>query len=146
LEHLVSTDDWNGFVIFLFGLALYCLPLPQYEKLREWQGTIIHGIGALYLTNAHSWSFLFGSYESMESAKMISLLFLLFYVIYLLWLLRKGVLASVLVFAALIIRYYVDFSYDALPKSLFFLIGGAVLIVFGYWFEKKRRKKVGKDE
>jgi hypothetical protein len=40
----------------------------------------------------------------------------------------------------LALRFYVDISYDFMPKSLVFIIGGIILIAMVYSFEKRRKK------
>jgi uncharacterized membrane protein len=53
------------------------------------------------------------------------------------------VLNTSLVFFAvnLYTRFY-EYFWDAMPKSLFFIVGGAVLILGGLWVERIRRRLV----
>jgi uncharacterized membrane protein len=58
----------------------------------------------------------------------------------LLYLVKKGYAGAVAFIALVILRYYFDTFYDFLPKSMFFVIGGGILIGFGIYLESLRRK------
>ena len=55
-------------------------------------------------------------------------IFTVIFVILLIYLLKNDSLPAILITCALIYRYYTDISYDFMPKSLFFIIGGLLLI------------------
>ena len=42
--------------------------------------------------------------------------------------------------SALILVRYFDFFWDLLPRSLFFMVGGLILVLGGIALEKKRRQ------
>jgi uncharacterized membrane protein len=115
-------------VLFILGLILAYVPIQEkLSKVTHVQGHMLHGIAALFLT-----------YE-------FSFIFAIVYLIFLLYLVNKGNLVSIAIICALILRYYIDYSYDFLPKSLVFIISGIILISFGFFFERQR-KKGGKFE
>ena len=110
------------FILFILGIVLTYIRVPlKLQKITAIQGHILHGITAIFLT-----------YE-------FSIWFPLAYFIFLLYLIQKGSLTSIVIICALIFRYYTD-SFEFLPKSLLFIIGGLLLLVFGFFFEKQRKK------
>jgi len=110
-------------ILFVLGLALAYLPVPeQVQKITHLQGHLLHGITALFLTYHYS------------------IIFAIAYLIFLLYLVNKGSLISIAIICALILRYYIDFSFGFLPKSLVFIIAGIILIGFGFFFEHQRKK------
>lgn len=119
-------DDHSGTIIlsilFIVGIVLTYIRVPQkMQKITIIQGHILHGIMAIFLT-----------YE-------FSIWFPLAYFVFLLYLIQKGSLTSIVIICALIFRYFLD-SFEFLPKSLTFIIGGLLLLVFGFFFEKQRKK------
>ncbi|WP_044641310.1 DUF2157 domain-containing protein [Risungbinella massiliensis] len=133
-------ENWIPYVLFLLGLGMIFLPIPSYGKLLEWQGVMISGINGIILTFEYPWKVFVG-----QESQTLGLGFSILLLIFLIWMLRRGSLPSLLILAALIFRYYVDFSYDFLPKSLFFILGGTILILFGFWFEKSRKERKIQD-
>ncbi|MGE8080771.1 DUF2157 domain-containing protein [Peribacillus loiseleuriae] len=109
-------------ILFILGIILVHIPVPtKLQRTMHIQGHISHGITAIFLT-----------FE-------FSLWFPIAYLLFLLYLVHKGSLTSIVIICALIFRYYID-SFDFLPKSLTFIIGGMILIGFGFFFEKQRKK------
>ncbi|MFJ7754442.1 DUF2157 domain-containing protein [Peribacillus muralis] len=109
-------------ILFVLGIVLAFIPVPSgLRNVIHIQGHILHGITALFLT-----------FE-------FSIWFPLAYFVFLLYLILKGSLTSIVIICALIFRYYLD-SFDFLPKSLTFIIGGIMLIGFGFFFENQRKK------
>ncbi|MGG3941864.1 DUF2157 domain-containing protein [Peribacillus psychrosaccharolyticus] len=109
-------------ILFIMGIFLIYIPLPlRAERVTRIQGHILHGITAIILT------FDFG------------LWFSLFYFIFLLYLIQKGSLTSIVIICALIFRYYLN-SLEFLPTSFTFINGGIILLGFGFFFEKQRKK------
>jgi len=121
-------------LFFVIGIMMVSFPFQSYKRIMEWIGSIIYGICGMILTFGDVWYSL-----APESHDGIAIVFTILFGLYLLWMLQKGSLPSILIVSSLIFRFYVDISYDFLPKSLFFLISGGLMILFGYWFEKTRR-------
>jgi uncharacterized membrane protein len=70
----------------------------------------------------------------------ISWVFAIGFIGYLLYLASKRLLIPILAIAAVITRYYFDTFYDSIDRSLFFVLGGLMLLAFGYYIETVRRK------
>jgi len=130
--------EWHGGIIALilivFGVGMIFLPIRSYADVLEWQGSLVHGIAAIALTFPDLWKV----WETAFHAPALGYLVAAAYLAFLLFLLKKGSLPAVIISCALIFRFYLDLSVDFLPKSLYFLIGGGLLIASGYWIEKSR--------
>lgn len=122
--------------LFFFGLGLGLIQAYQKQLAPYIHGNILLGIAGLSLTNPRLWDLAEKGVEYSVPAVVFALLFGL----YLLWRIQKGSLFSIILVCALIVRYYVDLTYDFLPKSIFFILGGLILLGFGYSFERNRRK------
>ena len=126
------------FFFFAIGLFLAFYPLGRYHLPSEWLGSTVYGIAGLVLTFPNTWT----DFVSTDKAEMAAIIFTIIFALTLLLFLKIGSLPAVLIICALIFRFYADLSYDFMPKSLFFVIGGLILIGFGFWFEKTRRGSV----
>ena len=130
------------FLLSLFGLAL------SSEKPSGWVWEVVFllvlfGL-ALYLT------FLFSSLPGKEhrdfvlSANLIFALAVLI-VLFLGYLRESTVYVNIALFffvLDLVVRYF-DFFWELLPRSIFFIIGGLILLTGGVLLERKRRKILG---
>lgn len=56
---------------------------------------------------------------------------------------RQGSLTALVFVCATILRFYFDTFFDFMPKSFFFIIGGLMLLGFGFYFERMRSRKGG---
>ncbi|SFJ54197.1 DUF2157 domain-containing protein [Thermoflavimicrobium dichotomicum] len=122
------------FALFVLGIGMMYVNDRSYAKVWEWQGSVLHGIAGIILSFSDIWK-VWGIFYFNG----IGIVFAVAYMVFLLYLLKRGSLPSIIVICGLIFRFYVDISYDFLPKSLFFVISGGILIAFGFWFEKKRK-------
>lgn len=137
LMKLEVKDTWITVFLFITGLLMLFFAHPRYKGVFEWQGSVLFGITGIIMTFNGFWKE-FG----LSHPTVYNLVFSLFYIGIILFLIKRGVLPAIILACALILRYYADLSFDFLPKSLFFIIGGLILIGFGYWFERKRREGV----
>jgi len=71
---------------------------------------------------------------------VVSWVFAIALVLYLLYLTSIRLITPLLAIAAIILRYYFDTFYDSIDRSLFFVIGGLLILGFGYYIETFRRK------
>jgi uncharacterized membrane protein len=125
---------WIAPLVFIGGLLMIFVPPVTYKSIFSWQGSLLIGFTGIIMTLAEYWEEL-----GVARPEIYSLGFSLLYFGLILFLLKMGLLPAVLLACLFIFRYYVDLSFDFLPKSLFFVLGGLILIAFGFWFEKKRR-------
>lgn len=142
LWHFGVNDLIIIILLFMVGIIFSIKGLDAYSSTMTCIGYVVHGAYALVLSFPFVWEQLFSASLSGTFAIVFSIL----YGIYLLLLLRHGHIMAVLIVCLFIFRYYIDLSYDFLPKSLFFVIGGIILILCGLWLEKSRRGEMNADE
>lgn len=141
----VNMEEFNICVIFLIiGLAMYYVPLKYCRDIFKIQGNLILGISGLILTYSNTWKYLV--LNSADSSTALSIAFSIIYFIYLLSLIRKGSLISLLFICITVSRFYFDAAYDFLPKSLFFIVGGLILLTAGFFLERLRKRGELKGE
>lgn len=126
--------------LFIIGITFYYSPIKLNREVFKFQGNLIFGVTGIMLTYKEFWQKL--NLFSVSTASSISLIFSLTFFIYLLYLINKGSLLSLAFLCFTILRYYFDVAYDFLPKSIFFIFGGIILMAMGYYFEKLRKKGV----
>lgn len=115
---------------FIFGIVLLYMKVPQKVEMPvRIQGHLIHAVNGMVLTFGDVW-------QSEEFAMVFSVA----YIAFVFYLVKQGSLFSILLLSALVIRFYVDISFDFMPKSLVFIVAGAMLLATGYLFEKKRKE------
>ncbi|WP_303968783.1 DUF2157 domain-containing protein [Sporosarcina ureae] len=133
-------DEWISIlIVFILGVLLALAPIKHYLTEASWTGSVLFGITGIMLTFPFNW-------EGLRFDGSAPYIFTALFVILLVYLLKKGSLPAILITCALIYRYYTDITYDFMPKSLFFIVGGLLLIGFGFWFEKSRRETVKRHE
>ncbi|SEM97003.1 Uncharacterized membrane protein [Mesobacillus persicus] len=128
LDGIANNEYIYGLIYFVIGLGL----VQMSGKVREIHvilGYFIHGGAALLLSFEESWP-----------VGWIFLVFSILYLIYLLYQINKGSLLSIVILCLMIFRFYLDYTFDFLPKSLVFIIGGLLLLTFGIYFERQRKK------
>lgn len=128
-------------IFFVIGLLMYFVPISFQSKLFQLQGNIIFGITGLILTVDAVWDY-FWFIEKYHIPMHV--IFAVLYTFLLLYLVRHENLLSLIFIGLVILRFYFDTMYDFLPKSILFLIGGVLLLGFGYYFERKRQKIWGR--
>lgn len=138
--NFIQADDWISLILlFAGGLLLALFPAKSYRTESIWTGSVIYGITGIMLTFPFYW-------KPLHLDGIAPFVFAAAFVLLLIYLLKKDSLPAILIVCALIYRYYTDITYDFMPKSLFFVVGGLMLIGFGFWFEKSRRETVKKHE
>lgn len=124
---------YAALLFFLIGLVMYSLKHNFEPDIFKVQGNILFGVTGVILTIPDLWDVLVG----VQSTRLASILFALAFVALLFFLIRKGSLISLIFVCITIFRYYTD-TFAFLPKSLFFIVGGLLLLAFGFYFERMR--------
>lgn len=138
LERWFVHDGLIALIMVLLGIGITFLPIPSYTKVLQQIGLIVHGTAAILLTFSWNWEV----WEKLFQSQVPGYLVMAAYVAFLFYLLKKGSVGAVVIACAFILRFYLDLSFDFLPKSLYFLIGGLLLVACGFWIEKSRKKGV----
>jgi uncharacterized membrane protein len=134
ISFFIDIDKYSyvfGLTYFVVGVGLTLIK----EKIRDIfvvLGYLVHGAAALLL-----------SFEAAWPVDWIYIPFSIIYLLFLLFLIKRGSLLSIIILCVMIFRFYLDFSFDFLPKSFVFIIGGLLLLGFGFYFEKQRKKGGG---
>ncbi|AFM40219.1 putative membrane protein [Desulfosporosinus acidiphilus SJ4] len=122
----------------LIGLLMYGTANRFKRGIVKIQGNIILGVSGVFLTFPGFWEVL----VSLQSARIASIIFSLLFVGLLFALIRRGSVISLIFVCLTIFRYYID-TFAFLPKSLFFILGGLLLLGFGFYIERVRKQSKG---
>ena len=125
-------------LFFVIGLVMYGVKHTLERDIFRVQGNILFGVTGVILTMPELWNIL----VSAQSTRLVSILFALAFVALLFVLIRNGSLISLLFVCVTIFRYYTD-TFTFLPKSLFFIVGGLLLLGFGFYFERMMKTSKG---
>lgn len=138
LEKYINNYTISIFTFFIIGIIMYYAYSGYHKYIFNLQGNIIYGGAGLTLTFPDNWQDI--SFFTDSNSEIISIIFAICFLIFLLLQTRKKNIISLIFIFFMIMRFYFDTLYDFMPKSLFFIIGGLILLGFGYYFEKFRRK------
>lgn len=141
LDKYVNNFTVNILVLFIIGMSMYYIPIAFQRNVFKLQGNILYGITGIILTFPSNWSDF--KFLTESNTEIISVVFSIIFLIFMFIQTHKKNLFSLPIILFIIMRYYFDTLYDFMPKSLFFIIGGIVLIGFGYYFEKFRKDSRG---
>jgi uncharacterized membrane protein len=140
ISFILNRSDYTDFP-YIFGLIYLVLGIALVHskgKVRDIYvvlGYLVHGAAALLL-----------SFEDTWPMDWMYVPFSILYLLYVLYLIKRGSLISIIILCVMIFRFYLDLSFEFLPKSFVFIIGGFLLLGFGIYFEKQRKKGVGVHE
>jgi uncharacterized membrane protein len=120
---------------FCIGLLMYAVKHSFHREIFRLQGNLVFGIAGVAITFPDLWEILISEHAAQVTA---SIVFAVIFVVMLFTLIRKGSLISLAFVCITIFRFYLD-TFALLPKSLFFIVGGLLLLGFGYYFERMRK-------
>ena len=125
-------------LFFVIGLVMYGVKHSLEFDIFQLQGNILLGVTGVILTMPDLWDIV----VSGQSTRLVSILFAIAFVALLFVFIKKGSLISLIFVCVTIFRYYTD-TFAFLPKSLFFIVGGLLLLGFGFYFERMMKKAKG---
>lgn len=123
----------------VLGALMYTVKHPYNREIVRFQGSLSFGIAGLFLTGKGLWKV----YPVFGDGIIASIVFAVLFVLLLLAYVRTGSLVALVFVCATILRFYFDTFFDFMPKSFFFIIGGLILLGFGFYFERLRSRKGG---
>lgn len=129
-------------LLFAIGAGMAFLPLKRHRKIYEFQGLLAAGTAGVMLTFPEWWRGWAAS-AKIASPEFFAWFFAAVFILALLLLIKKEKLLALVFMGIIIFRYYVDLTYDFLPKSFVFISGGLLLLGFGFLIERSRHKKGG---
>jgi uncharacterized membrane protein len=117
-----------GLIYLAIGIALV-LTDGKIRNIYVILGYIVHGTAAFMLSFGDAWP-----------KDWMYIPFSVLYLLFALFLIKRGSLLSIIILCVMIFRFYLDISFEFLPKSFVFIIGGFILLAFGFYFENQRKK------
>lgn len=139
LKYLNVEDIYIATAFFIVGLIMYYTKHALNLDIFKLQGVIVLGVSGIFLTFENIWETLY----FISDGNVVAIGFGVVLLIYLLSLVKNGLLTPLVFTCILILRYYFDTLYDFMPKSMFFIIGGLIILGFGHYFERIRSKSGG---
>jgi uncharacterized membrane protein len=130
LDGLTETVYIFGIIYLVIGIILVHLQ-SKIKEIYVLLGYLVQGGAALLLSFEENWP---------VELEWVHIPFSISYLLYLLFLIKRGSLFSIVILCVTIFRFYLDYTFGFLPKSLVFIIGGVLLLGFGFYFEKQRKK------
>ncbi|XMB86207.1 DUF2157 domain-containing protein [Mycoplasmatota bacterium WC44] len=135
LNYIDIDPTYIAMIFLLIGLALYYIRHNLNLDVIRLIGIIVVGLSGFMLTFEFAWEDL----TYIPRPDVIAITFGISLIVYLLSLVRKRQIVPLLFTCILILRYYFDTMYDFMPKSMFFIIGGFILVGFGFYIERFRK-------
>jgi len=126
-------------MFFTLGLIFQFWPLKKDKWVFRLQGDFLVGISGIFLTIPELWE----RWGFISNGTIYSIIFTLAFIIYLLILTKKESIMALIFLCFTIMRYYFDLTYDFMPKSLFFISGGLILLAFGFYIERRIKRTGG---
>ncbi len=124
-------------LFFIIGLLLYFIKIPYHSNVFKLIGNIQFSIMGFIMTFRNIWN----DFDVIKNTDIpVHIIFAVLFFVFLLYLVRQQNLVALIFIGITIFRFYFDTLYSFLPKSIFFFIGGVILLGFGYYFENKRRR------
>lgn len=134
-------ENLNGEAVYYFMFMFvigFLIKFIKYEKIKndiEFWGNLITGFAGVMLTIEEMWEDAFNG-----DFLILTIIIAVLFTIYLLYTTKRGSVTSVIFIAIMIFRYYVDAAYEFMPKSMFFIVSGLILVALGFWMERAVRK------
>lgn len=132
--------NWNNFFIlilfFILGVITFYCDHEFERNVFQTQSLFIMGIAGFGLSFKEMWNIEY----LLKIAPFASLIFGIAFIIYMLLMIQKKDYRFIFFLQLMIARYYFGTFYSIFSKSIFFILGGALLLVVGYRLEKLKRK------
>lgn len=125
--------------VLIIGILLYHVKHELNYAIFQLVGLLNIGIAGFILTFPEQWR----QFAFIDTGSVVSIPFSIGLVIYSLFLVSRRQIVPLVTIGALILRYYFDTLFDFLPRALFFIIGGLIILALGYFIEKYRQKGGG---
>jgi uncharacterized membrane protein len=125
-----------AFVIFSLAIYIYLRAKTLFVSIAA--GLIMVG-ASLSISIKDIWDVF-----KFSNPEVFSTTFSIFASLFYIYLIKEGRYMGVVGLTVMILRYYFDSLYDYLPRSLFFIIGGFVLVAMAVFLDRMRKED--KDE
>ena len=129
---------YTAFVFLGEGLILYYFKHDLNRDIFRFVGIATAGIAAFSLTFRNLWEDL----TFIENGSFYAIPFSIAFTVYLFTRVSKKEITPLIIISAFILRFYFDTFYEFLPRSLFFILGGVIVLGMGIYIERYRREEV----
>jgi len=127
--------------ILVIGLLLTHIKHSLNFNVFRLVGLLTAGISAIVLSFPSNWE----SLSMINEGQLLSTSFSIVFVVYALYMTSLKLIVPLIIVAAFIVRYYFDTFFDFMPRALFFIVGGIIVLGLGFMIEKARQKGSGFD-
>ncbi len=138
--HTLGYFDVTSTIIHLvmvgLGLAFTHVKHDLNLKVFKLVGLLSVGFSGLFLTIPYEWTDL----GFVESGQIFSIPFSIILALYALYMTSQKYIVALVIVSAIIVRYYFDTFFDFMPRALFFMIGGLIILGLVYVIEKARKE------
>ncbi len=135
LETLDIPNAIQALLFVLIALLLLFAPFRLHQEVVRWVSTILLLFASIALTIPATWE-----QQLFTDGSTAALIWTVLFSILLLYALRNYTLQAIVLIGALVFRLYVDYTYELIPKSAFFIIAGVLLLTIGFLFERAYKK------
>jgi uncharacterized membrane protein len=136
LDYIELLNVYIAFIFLAQGGLIYYFKHDLNKDIFEFIGMVTLGAAAFTL----SFPGIFENAFNIENGNVFSLPITFIFVLYLFYLINQNKLTPLIILSIFIVRYYFDTFYETLPRSFFFIIGGALVLGMGIFIERRRRK------
>ena len=129
------------YISFIFlgeGLILYNFKHQLNFEIFQFIGIATAGVAAFSLTFRNLWEDL----TFIDNGSFYAIPFSIAFTVYLFTLVSKKQITPLIIISAFILRFYFDTFYEFLPRSLFFILGGFIVLGMGIYIERYRHEEV----
>lgn len=138
----IDTEEYIQLIVILqIGVLLVFAKKKVHSNIAEWIGTLMIMFSGLFLMTEMIWD---GFSEIYRLGLSISFTLILVAIATLM--MKKNPMNSIFIFGLVVMELYYNYTFDTMPKSIFFLTSGFILLSIGYFIEKFRRKKADVNE
>lgn len=118
----------------LIGFYLFYRKFKYHNMWSEYIGFILASSTAILLTSRQAWENLLGITDGNIYAIVWGSVLGIYFIV----MIKNKSITSLFFLCILIFRFYFDMFYDLMPRSIFFFIGGVIILVTGLNLERKR--------
>ncbi len=129
---------FQALFFILFSIGLLYLRTERYKAWTPWMTTLILAFAGLSLTFPETWENGF-----IDHGHVPAILWTIVFTAVLFLALKRFTLQSIVLIGLVTFRIYSNYTYELIPKSLFFLLAGIILFIIGFLLERAYRKKEG---
>lgn len=136
----LCSEDVTLILLSFYAIGLFLSFAPfkvRRNELTRW-GITVTGISGIFLSFPFMWEITESRLAHVESLPVLAALLTC---IYMLRHVYKGYFSATVFFCILVLRYYFDNFFSFMPKSLFFIVGGLLLLGMGFVLDRFRKKR-----